>query len=66
MVTLRTIDLHSYLDLSVLSKVGHLDQSYVIYLSHKIFVSLFFLFIFWSYSSTLTLVLTMSLVDGSY
>jgi hypothetical protein len=32
----------------------------------KIFVSLFFLFIFWSYSSTLTLVLMMSFVDGSY
>jgi hypothetical protein len=36
MVTLRTIDLYPYLDLSVISKVGHLDQFYVIYLSHKI------------------------------
>jgi hypothetical protein len=35
MVTLRTIDPYSYLDLSVLSKVGHLDQLYVIYLSQK-------------------------------
>jgi hypothetical protein len=64
MVALRTIDPYSYLDLSVLSKVGHLDQLYVIYLSQK-FVSLFFLFTFWSYSSTLTLVLTMYFVDGS-
>jgi hypothetical protein len=31
----------------------------------KSFVSLFFLFTFWSNSSTLTLVLTMSSVDGS-
>ena len=30
----------------------------------KSFVSLFFLFTFWSHSSTLTLVLTMSFVDG--
>jgi hypothetical protein len=37
MVTLRTIDLYPYLDLSVLSKVGHLDQLYVIYLSHNFF-----------------------------
>jgi hypothetical protein len=66
MVALRTIDLYPYLDLSVLSKVGHLDQFYVIYLSHKNFVSLFFLFTFWSYSYTLTLVLTISFVDGSY
>jgi hypothetical protein len=33
---LRTIDLYSYLDLSVLSKVGYLDQLYVIYLSQKV------------------------------
>jgi hypothetical protein len=30
MVVLRTIDLYSYLDLSVISKVGHLDHFYVI------------------------------------
>jgi hypothetical protein len=66
MVALRTIDLYSYLDLRVLSKVGHLDQLYVIYLSQKRFVSLFFLFTFWSHSFTFTLVLTMSSVDGSY
>jgi hypothetical protein len=49
---------------SVISKVGHLDQFYVIYLSHQNFASLFFLVTFWSYSSTLILVLTMSFVDG--
>jgi hypothetical protein len=32
----------------------------------KSFVSLFFLFTFWSPSSTLTIVLTMSFVDGPY
>jgi hypothetical protein len=32
----------------------------------KSFVSLFFLFSFWSHSSTLTLVLTMYFVDGTY
>jgi hypothetical protein len=66
MVDLRIIDPYSYLDLCVFSKVGYLDQLYVIYLSQKGFVSLFFLFTFWSHSSTLTLVLTMSFVDGSY
>jgi hypothetical protein len=66
MVDLRTIDFYPYLDLSVFSKVGRLDQLYVIYLSQKVFVSLFFLFTFWSHSSTLTLVLTMSFVDGPY
>jgi hypothetical protein len=35
MVGLRTIDLYPYLNLSVFSKVGHLDQLYVIYLSQK-------------------------------
>jgi hypothetical protein len=29
MVALRTIDLCSYLDLSVISKVGHVDQFYI-------------------------------------
>jgi hypothetical protein len=32
----------------------------------KSFVSLSFLFTFWSHSSTLTLVLTMPFVDGPY
>jgi hypothetical protein len=36
MVTLRTIDPYSYLELSVSSKVGYLDQLYVIYLSQKV------------------------------
>jgi hypothetical protein len=64
MVALRTIDPYSYLDLSVFSKVGHLDQLYVIYLSQK-FCLTFLSVTFWSNSSTLTLVLTMSFVDGS-
>jgi hypothetical protein len=66
MVALRTIDLYPYLDLSVISKVAQLDQLYVITHLTKVFVSLFFLFTCWSYSSTLTLVLMMSFVDGSY
>jgi hypothetical protein len=66
MVDLWTIDRYSYLDLSVFSKVGYLGQLYVIYLSQKGFVSLFFLFTFWSHSSTLFLVLTMPFVDGPY
>jgi hypothetical protein len=47
MVTLRTLDLYSYLDLSVFSKVGYLDQLYVIYLSQQkiplTFLSVYFL-----------------------
>jgi hypothetical protein len=47
MVALRTIDLYPYLDLSVLSKVGHIDQFYVIYLYQKkiclTFLSVYFL-----------------------
>jgi hypothetical protein len=62
MVDLRTIDLYSYLDLSVFSKVGHLDQVYVIYLSQKVLSH----FPFWSHSYILTLVLMMSFVDGPY
>jgi hypothetical protein len=36
MVALSTIDPYFYLDLRVLSKVGHLGQLYVIYLSQKV------------------------------
>jgi hypothetical protein len=46
MVALRTIDPYSYLDLSVFSKVGYLDQIYVSYLSQKFcltFLSVYFL-----------------------
>jgi hypothetical protein len=46
MVDLRTIDPYPYLDLSVSSKVGQLDQLYVIYLSQTfclIFLSVYFL-----------------------
>jgi hypothetical protein len=38
----------------------------MLFLIPQIFVSLFFLFTCWSYSFTLTLVLTMSFADGSY
>jgi hypothetical protein len=44
MVALRTIDPYSYLDLGVLSKVGHLDQLYVIYSSQKVLSHLSFYF----------------------
>jgi hypothetical protein len=40
MVALRTINPYSYLDLSVFSKVGHLDQLYVVYLSQKFYLTL--------------------------
>jgi hypothetical protein len=46
MVDLRTIDPYSYLDLSVFSKDGHLEQLYVVYLSQKFyltFLSVYFL-----------------------
>jgi hypothetical protein len=36
MVALKTLNPYSYLDLKVFSKVGHLDQLYVIYLSQKV------------------------------
>jgi hypothetical protein len=65
MVDLRTIDLYSYLDLSVFSKVGYLDQLYVIYLSQKVLSHSSFCLLS-GLSSTLTLVLTMSSVDGPY
>jgi hypothetical protein len=56
------------LTLGVTSKVGHLDQFYVIILSmhssYKIFILLYFWFICWSYRSILTLVLTTYFVDG--
>jgi hypothetical protein len=46
MVPLRNTDPYSYLALSVFSKVGYLDQLYVIYLSQKFcltFLSVYFL-----------------------
>jgi hypothetical protein len=44
MVDLRTIDPYSYLDLSVFSKVGYLDQLYVIYLSQKFCLTFLFVY----------------------
>jgi hypothetical protein len=44
MVALRTIDPYSYLDLSVLSKVGDFDQLYVIYLSQKFCLTLLYVY----------------------
>jgi hypothetical protein len=46
MVALRTTDPYSYHEISVFSKVGYLDQFYVIYLSQKFyltFLSVYFL-----------------------
>jgi hypothetical protein len=72
MVVLRIIDPYSHLVLGVTSKVSHLDQFYVLlyilYLA-EIFV-LFYLLIFYGLlaghtSSVLTLMLTVSFLDGS-
>jgi hypothetical protein len=72
MVVLRIIDTYSHLDLGVTSKVGHLDQSYVLlyilYLAEN-FV-LFYFLIFYGLlaghiSFVLTLMLTVPFVDGS-
>jgi hypothetical protein len=72
MIVLWIIDPYSHLDLGVTSKVGHLDQFYVLlyilYLA-KNFV-LFYFLIFYGLlaghiSSILTLMLTVSFVDGS-
>jgi hypothetical protein len=64
MVALRTIDLYPYLDLLVsFQKLVILTNSMLLLILQN-FVSLFFLFTCWSHSSTITLVLTMSFVDG--
>jgi hypothetical protein len=65
MADLRTIDPYSYLDLSVFSKVGLLDQLYVIYLSQKVLSHFSFCLLF-GLIVLLSLVLTMSFVDGPY
>jgi hypothetical protein len=72
MVVLRITDLYYHLDFDIPSKVGHIDQTYVLlyilYLA-KIFVYSHSLFIYGllagHISSVLTLMLTMSFVDGS-
>ena len=68
MVALRTIDLYSHLDLWCHFKSWLswpiLCSSFIYILILQIFISLCFWFTCWSYSSILTLVLTMSFVDG--
>jgi hypothetical protein len=72
MTVLRIIDPYSHLDLGVTSKVGHLDQFYVLlyilYVAEN-FVLIYFLFFYGllagHISSVLTLMLTVSFVDGS-
>jgi hypothetical protein len=66
MVALRTIDLYPYLDLSVLSKVGYLDQFYVIYLSHKRFLSHFSFCLLFGLIVLLSLLCLRCFVDGLY
>ena len=72
MVVLRIIDTYYHLDFGIPSKVGHIDQIYVLlyilYLA-EIFVYFYFL-IFYGLlvghiSSVLTLMLMVSFVDGS-
>ena len=72
MVALRIIDLYYHLDLGIPSKVGHIDQIYV--LLYIVYLANFFvysnsLFIYGllasHISSVLTLMLMVSFVDGS-
>jgi hypothetical protein len=72
MVVLRIIDPYYHLDFSIPSKVGHIDQTYVLlyilYLAKNLFYSnsLFFYGLLAGHvSSVLTLMLTVSFVDGS-
>jgi hypothetical protein len=73
MTVLRIIDLYSHLDLGVPSKVGHLDQFYVLlyilYLAENfgfiLFPNFFYGLLAGHTSSVLTLMLTVSFVDGS-
>jgi hypothetical protein len=72
MVVLRIIEPYSHLDLGISPKVSHIDQTYVLlyilYLA-KIFVYPHSLFIYGllvgHISYVLTLILTVSFVDGS-
>jgi hypothetical protein len=72
MAVLRIIDPYYHLDFDIPSKVGHIDQTYVLqyilYLA-KTFVYPYSLFIYGllagHISSVLTLMLTASFVDGS-
>jgi hypothetical protein len=70
MVVLIIINLYSHLDLGVTSKVGHLDQSYVLlYILHLAifyFISLIFYGLLAGHISyVLTLILIVSFVDDS-
>jgi hypothetical protein len=74
MVVLRIIDPYYHLDFGIPSKVGHIDQIYILlyilYLA-EYFVYLYFLFLFFygllvgHISSVLTLMLMVYFVDGS-
>jgi hypothetical protein len=72
MAIIRIIDPYSHLDLGVTSKVGHLDQSYVLldilHLAKMLFyfISLFFYGLLAGHiTSVLTLMFMVSFVDGS-
>jgi hypothetical protein len=74
MVVLRTTDLYCHLDFRNLqkSKVGHIDQIYVLlyilYLAENVIYFYFLIFyglLAGRISSVLTLMLTVSFVDGS-
>jgi hypothetical protein len=72
MTVLRIIDPYSHLDLGVTSKVGHLNQFYVLlYILHyTLLIFLFYFLIFYGLlashiSFVLTLMLMVSFVDGS-
>jgi hypothetical protein len=70
MVVLKIIDPYSHLDLGVTSKVGHLDQFYVLlYILYLADFLLYFLIFYGLLAghtcSILTLIFTVSFVDGS-
>jgi uncharacterized membrane protein len=73
MVVLRIIDPYSHLDFGIPSKVGHINQTcvllYILYLAKNLFVysnsSFIYGLLAGHISSVLTLMLTVSFVDGS-
>ena len=72
MVVLRISDPYSHLDPGVTSKVGHLDQFYVLlyilYLAENLvlfYFQIIYGLLIGHSSSVLTLMLTVSFVDGS-
>jgi hypothetical protein len=73
MVVLRIIDPYSHLNLGVISKVDHLDQSYVLLYTLHLAKILFYFFPYFflrglldgRISSIPTLMLTVFFVDGS-